>query len=97
MGVKERIGNKLRDAERKRESQYFARRDRELIEKLRAARDREAKLLLREMAKMRCPRCGQRLQPGILQEISIEECPECRGMWLDRSELAALTERKQQG
>ena len=32
---KDRFGDKLRDAEKAREDEYFARRDRELLEKLR--------------------------------------------------------------
>jgi len=32
---KDRLGNKLRDVEKGREDDYFARRDRELLEKMR--------------------------------------------------------------
>jgi hypothetical protein len=32
---KDRLGDKLRDAEKAREDEYFARRDRELLEKMR--------------------------------------------------------------
>ena len=38
---KDRLGNKLRDAERAREDQYFAERDRQLIDRLRESKEGE--------------------------------------------------------
>ena len=40
---KDRLGDKLHDAEKAREDQYFARRDRELIEKLKREKEQEFK------------------------------------------------------
>lgn len=39
---KDRLGDKLRDLERGREEDYFARRDRELLEKLKKRRSEES-------------------------------------------------------
>lgn len=39
---KDRFGDKLRDAEKAREDEYFARRDRELLEKMRRQRSGDA-------------------------------------------------------
>ena len=90
MQEKGRIGDRLRELERAREEQYFARRDRALDAKLLVARKEEAELLLREMAKMRCPRCGQRLEPGSVHRFSVEECLRCQQVWLDRGELEGV-------
>jgi hypothetical protein len=38
---KDRLGDKLRDAEKAREDQYFAKRDKELLEKLKARLEKE--------------------------------------------------------
>ena len=40
---KDRLGDKLRDAERAREDQYFAERDRQLIDRLRQSKGGEAR------------------------------------------------------
>lgn len=38
---KDRLGDKLRDAEKAREDQYFAKRDKELLQKLKERMDKE--------------------------------------------------------
>jgi hypothetical protein len=91
---KDRLGNKLREAERGREDQFFAERDRQLIERLRDAKEGEtggeAKPALPQAADMRCPKCNTRLESHVLHDIAVEECPSCHGMWLDEGELEAL-------
>jgi rubrerythrin len=63
---KDRFGDKLRDAERAREEEYFAKRDRELIEKLR--REREFVGL--------CPKCGAKLAENG-HDAEPARCPVC--------------------
>jgi hypothetical protein len=60
---KDRFGDKLQEAERGREEDYFARRDRELIRKMRA----------REPGS--CPTCGALLEA---QPNGTAICPRCR-------------------
>jgi hypothetical protein len=38
---RDRLGDKLRDAEKAREDQYFAKRDQELLKKMKEQRERE--------------------------------------------------------
>lgn len=94
---KDRLGDKLRDAERAREDQYFAERDRQLIDRLRQSNAGETETpsgkvetTSEEAAHMRCPKCGSRLKSHTLHDVSVEECPSCHGVWLDAGELAAL-------
>ena len=94
---KDRLGNKLRDAERAREDQYFAERDRKLIEALRQAKEGETEAALKEAAHMRCPKCGTRLIPHTLHDVSLDECPSCHGVWLDAGELEDLARREDAG
>lgn len=94
---KDRFGDKLRDAERAREDQYFAERDRKLLDQLREAKEGEAEQTFKEAALGRCPKCGTRLQSHTLHDISIEECPRCHGMWLDQGELQELGRREDEG
>jgi hypothetical protein len=84
---KDRFGDKLRDAEKGREDQYFARRDRDLVQKLKGDAAGQQEQTLREQARMRCPKCGERLVSRRHLDVTLEECRACGGVWLDRGEL----------
>lgn len=42
---------------------------------------------------MRCPIDGAQLVMSERQNIEIDYCPTCRGVWLDRGELDKIIER----
>jgi Zn-finger nucleic acid-binding protein len=42
---------------------------------------------------MNCPICNVPLQLAVRQEVEIDYCQKCRGVWLDRGELDKLIER----
>lgn len=42
---------------------------------------------------MNCPICNVSLQISERQDIEIDYCPQCRGVWLDRGELDKIIER----
>lgn len=45
---------------------------------------------------MKCPVCSdQILRWGERYGIEIDQCPRCRGIWLDRSELEQIVARSQ--
>ena len=79
------------------EEEYFRRKDKEAIEKLRE------KMRVAEAAKaaaassMRCPRCDGTLSEGKFEEVVIDTCEKCGGLWLDSGELAQLTKRESGG
>ena len=85
---------KLHEKERAEEDVYFARRDRELIAKLRDVKDEEQRQHIRELAYMRCPDCGARLKRVTHYGVTIEECPSGHGMWLTDSEMHTLAKRE---
>jgi uncharacterized protein with PIN domain len=85
---------KLHERERADEDIFFAKRDRELIEKLRDVDDETQRRHIRELAYMRCPECGARLVRAQHYGVTIEECAAGHGMWLTESELHALAERE---
>ena len=68
------------------EDEYFHRKNKEAIEKLRA------KIKVAEEAKaagasaMTCPRCGGSLKESKFEEVSIDTCEKCGGVWLDAGE-----------
>jgi hypothetical protein len=94
---KDRLGDKLRDAEKGRETQYFAKRDRKLIEGLRGSKREELETALREAALMRCPKCGVRLDHVHEHGLAVEECAQCKGVWIDRAELQQIAGREKDG
>ena len=89
---KDRLGNKLADKEKAEEDRYFAERDRQLVEKLRQKENVAEEARARELARMRCPSCGSRLEEQELLGVTADTCPECGGMWLDRGELEQAVE-----
>ena len=79
------------------EEEYFHRKNKEAIEKLRE------KMKIAEQAKaagtssMRCPRCDGTLKPSSVEEVEIDTCENCGGVWLDSGELERLTKQESSG
>jgi hypothetical protein len=94
---KDRLGDKLREAERAREDEYFARRDRELGEKLRDATDEEVEATMKKVALMRCPKCGSGLESSRAHGVDVEHCGKCGGIWLDKGELEEIAGKESDG
>jgi len=42
---------------------------------------------------MNCPVCAVSLTMSTRQNVEIDYCPQCRGVWLDRGELDKIIER----
>ena len=42
---------------------------------------------------MLCPNCDAELKISERQNVEIDYCPQCRGVWLDRGELDKIIER----
>ncbi len=42
---------------------------------------------------MLCPICDVDLKYKMQQDVEIDYCPQCRGVWLDRGELEKIIER----
>lgn len=94
MDEKDRLGGKLREREKAEEDRYFAERDKELLEKM---KQQQAEAQEAKEALMRCPKCGTKLSTVEHHEVTVEECPSCQGMWLDRGELEILAQRENEG
>ena len=74
----------------KNEDEYFARRDAELKQHLHARQVAETESAERRTHLMRCPRCGGHLHHVVSHNITIDKCPDCRGIFLDDGELESL-------
>lgn len=97
MEEKDRLGTKLGQKERAEENRYFAQQDKALITKLKEQQEAEQEKTRREHARNRCPKCGETLTTRLIQDVEIDECPRCHGMWLDKGELEAMSEQKGNG
>jgi rubrerythrin len=97
MDEKDRLGAKLREKEKGEEGRYFAQRDKELLDKLKQQQAGSQEAALQQQALMRCPKCGTQLNTVTHNEVTVEECPACQGMWLDRGELETLAQRENEG
>ena len=67
------------------EEEYFRQKDNELILKMRekiSARD--------QMQNYSCPKCDGSLQTGNFENVQIDICNKCGGVWLDAGELQQI-------
>jgi Zn-finger nucleic acid-binding protein len=87
----DKVGGPMADKwdERKKaqEDEYFVRKERELLAKLKAKQDTETKAAVEKDARMRCPKCGEPLKARSFQKIEIDQCTGCNGIWLDAGEM----------
>ncbi len=88
--TKDRFGDKLRDKEKAEEDRYFAEQDRKRLEKIRESELPPAQLGL-------CPKCGESLSTRSVDEVDIDECATCGGIWLDKGELEQIVSRESEG
>jgi hypothetical protein len=74
------------------EEEYFHRKEKETLEKLRAKLAAEAEAANHPQ----CPKCEGKLVGVDFEGHHIDRCAQCGGFWLDKGELEALT-RKDEG
>ena len=75
------------------EDEYFAKVDADLRKALRARADAERAESVRA-ERNRCPRCGVALVAKQSGSVTIDQCPKCEGIWLDKGELEILAAGK---
>jgi len=85
------------DRRRGLEEEYFHRKNKEAIEKLREKMKVSEEAKAAGTSSMRCPRCDGDLKEGKVDEVSIDTCEKCGGVWLDSGELEQLTKHDSGG
>lgn len=76
----------LDDRGRALENEYFRRREQELIEKMRTKLAEENK----KPSEQDCPKCDGMLVETQYENIKIDVCNKCHGVWLDAGEMAQI-------
>jgi len=89
---KDRFGEKMRLVECAKEDIYFAQRDRQLLEKLRSDLRRVEK-----SEETPCPKCSGSLEGYTFQEVALDRCNTCEGIWLDKGELETIARKINRG
>jgi hypothetical protein len=86
------------DQDNKREDEWFLRNEKQLLDTARAARlKREAERAAREKADetkrlkelhfMKCPKCGHDMKEEKLENVTVDRCTHCEGIFFDAGEL----------
>jgi len=88
--------NGMDDRRKGLEEEYFHRKNQEAIEKLRAKMKVSEEAKAAGTSSMQCPRCDGTLKENKFEELLIDTCDKCGGVWLDSGELEQLT-RKETG
>jgi len=78
------------------EEEYFRRKDQEAIEKLRQKLRVAAAAKAAATSPMQCPRCDGTLKESKFEEVLIDTCDKCGGIWLDSGELEQLTVKEKE-
>ena len=79
------------------EEEYFRRKEREAIEKLRAQMSAEEQAKAAAAAVLECPKCDGKLEGIVFDGVEIDVCNACGGAWLDAGELEQLSKRETGG
>ena len=89
--------NPLDDRRKGLEEEYFHRKNQEAIEKLREKMKVAEEAKAAGISSMKCPRCDGSLMESKFEEVSIDTCDKCGGVWLDSGELEQVTRREKGG
>jgi len=79
------------------EEEYFHRKNKEAIERLREKMKVAEEAKAAGTSSMRCPRCDGDLKESKVEQVAIDTCEKCGGIWLDSGELEELTKRDKGG
>jgi uncharacterized protein with PIN domain len=91
------MANGMEDRRKGLEEEYFHRKNQEAIEKLRAKMKVAEEAKAAGISSMRCPRCDGSLKESKFEEVLIDTCDKCGGVWLDSGELEQLTKKEKGG
>jgi uncharacterized protein len=83
----------LEDRGKALENEYFHRQEQELIEKMKAKLAVEAK----GATHRDCPKCDGKLVETDYENIKMDVCNSCHGVWLDAGELAQILHKDEGG
>lgn len=87
----------MSDKPSRNEEEYFARIEAERLKERRAAAEQAAAAADRKQHLMKCPKCGAGLVTEEYQNIQVDRCPECDGVWFDAGEVEQVLQQQEAG
>jgi uncharacterized protein len=87
------VANKWDERKKAQEDEYFVKKERELLAKLKTKQEEEARTSAKNASYMKCPKCGEPLKERSFQKILIDQCTGCNGIWLDAGEIEEVAGR----
>lgn len=90
---KDKFGDTMRLVERAKEDIYFAERDREVLEKLRA----QLRKVETAAGELHCLKCAAIMESYTFHGYALDRCPECGGVWMDKGELEGIIRKLGRG
>ena len=91
------MSNPMDDRRKGMEEEYFHRKNQEAIEKLREKMKVAEEAKAAGLSSMACPRCDGTLKESKFEEVLIDTCDKCGGVWLDSGELEQVTKKEASG
>ena len=79
------------------EEEYFAKLNAELIKERRASLDAARSQTERKAHYMKCPKCGGELKEVEHHQVKVDQCSDCKGVWLDAGEIELLEHAHESG
>ena len=87
----------LHRAERAQEDAYFRQLDQALLVALREKSAEESEQAMRTSTRTRCPKCGEPFEATPDRRVTIDACPGCGGIWLDKGAWEGRVGPKEHG
>lgn len=84
----------FREREQALEEGYFRKKNQELIDKM---RERLAAEGGTTESTYKCPKCTGSLHTGNFENVQIDICDNCGGVWLDAGEFQRITHKQEGG
>ena len=75
------------------ENEYFRRKEQELIDKMKSKLETENA----KSAGMQCPRCDGTLMETDFENVKVDVCDTCTGVWFDAGELTQVIHKDEEG
>ncbi len=85
------MSDQLEERGKALENEYFRRKERELIEKMKAKLSEET---IKDL-QIDCPKCDGHLMETEYEDVAIDVCDQCSGVWLDAGELAQIVDKNE--
>ena len=90
---RDKFSETMKLVERAKEDIYFAERDRELLEKLRA----QLQKVDTTGSTLHCPKCPGWLETFTFHDFVLDRCQRCCGIWMDNGELDGVISKITRG